>query len=164
MTTALVAATAHVETASENRKSPPRTTEHLAHHHQDEHDRIMRIELIDTLSHTQCVRINVSAHDLLMALTSMANLPCDFQWRPECVGKTLEHKTEVVFIPDYARYEDRKENAKKALAEYETKGWIGSTENATNHYKWDNSKPERKGGKYYLVSFRRWVDAPEEKL
>lgn len=121
--------------------------------HDSHGDDMMQISLVDRTSQTQCVEIRTTMQALMEALTSEAERPCTFEWRPEHVGKRAEHKIETVpFAGKYARGSMMSQTEKiRALAPFEINGWRGEKSDLGNMHRGGT----RDG---YRVRFTRYVD------
>lgn len=112
-------------------------------------DFIMRMNFQDEASRSRFLKVDISAGELLLAIASLADRPCEFNLGScEYVGKQQEHKT--IRIPGI--FGDRmtfKEEYAKAVVPYEIDGWQADVESGLNHY--------REGKEGYEVIFRRWI-------
>jgi hypothetical protein len=69
------------------------------------------------------------------------------------IGKQREHKSINVLIP--SGYQNREENARKAMFEYEVDGWKGRLDDALNHH---TAVKMTDDGTYHRVVFTRYTD------
>lgn len=117
-------------------------------------ERMVRIEIIDELSGTRFLDLEMSPATFSLATVgSLGFADCEFELYPEKVGKTREHKTELV--PLNREYtEDEKA---VALAKFEIDGWQAYQKDIGNHHK------RSKDGKGWHVNFTRWVDGGNTK-
>lgn len=108
------------------------------------------ISLVDEISRSQCVEIHLTIEALGMCLTQ-SEQECEFEWRPDVVGMTVENKTEVVL------YDCTNKDQKvldKALAPFEVDGWKARRSDMSNHHRRTPSGEQR-------VVFLRHVKAHE---
>lgn len=88
------------------------------------------ISLVDELSNSECVEIHCTVEALGMALTC-SQQECEFEWRPQVVGKRAENKTEIVPI---SFTEKNEKKIAKALAPFEVDGWHARRSDLGNHH------------------------------
>lgn len=111
----------------------------------------INIKVVDELSGTEFISVEITAETLGNALTGMGFQPCEFELRAEQVGKKHEHKTEVLPIRlGYYKQKDAEAVAKKALKPYEKDGWTGDWRDLCNHHRWT-------GADKTTVTFHRFV-------
>lgn len=108
----------------------------------------MEISFRDELSGTLFLKAEISANDLMLALTGLGDVDIEFELYPQYVGKTLETKTEIV--PLGWEYFDEK---RAAVARFEVDGWKGEDRDIGNHHN------RVEGG--WRVRFHRYVDVKE---
>lgn len=117
----------------------------------------MKIELRDESSGVLFLEVELTAEDLMLAVSGRSEMDCQFELRYlETVGKLREHKEEVVPIPTMGVPVTDKSIA-RALETFEVDGWKARREDAKNHHRLVEYK-----AKYslYRVSFTRFVDQP----
>ena len=104
---------------------------------QNSRDReFVNITLVDSLSSTQCVDIEIDLEKFAQALFALHGCECEFEWRPALVGMQRENKT--VQVRYKCKSMDRGERATaaaKAIAEFEVDGWVGCLSDALNHHR-----------------------------
>lgn len=105
------------------------------------------ISLTDELSRSQCVEIHLSVEALGECLTQ-SEQPCEFEWRPDVVGKVAENKEEIV---PFNFTEKSKEKMDKAVAPFEVDGWFARRDDMVNHHR-------RVGNDQQRVTFFRHVE------
>lgn len=111
----------------------------------------MEIVIEDKLSRTQFLRVELSAHDLMLALTGHGCTPVGFELSAHHVGMRAEHKTEWVPVPQY-RPTDQETDM--ALGPFEQNGWIAHRDDFENHHRHEGNDKE---GHKYQVAFTRFV-------
>ncbi len=126
-------------------------------------DPYVSITVIDAESGTEAVEVQMDLASFAEALTGMGRTECEFSWNDSGrIGKIREIKQVPVFVPD-GPWDDRRDDAARALAVHEVDGWHGSVSDATNHHR--SMQREASGGKqgsWQSVGFERWVDPPTE--
>lgn len=120
----------------------------------------MKIELRDESSGIRFLEVELTAGDLMLALSGRSEMDCEFELRHlENVGKLREHKEEVVPIPTMGvRVSD--EAITKALEPFEVDGWKARREDTKNHHCFVEYNAEYS---LYRVSFTRFVDQPTKE-
>ena len=127
----------------------------------------IEIEIEDNSSGIRFLSARIGYADFAKMLTGLGFIPCEFELRGlDNIGKTVERKTENVYIPlrthplvmsDPAR----RERAEAAIAKYEIDGWTGRVSNALNHHRRISGDVE---GEWYKVAFFRFVEAGDEPV
>jgi hypothetical protein len=110
----------------------------------------MEIAIEDKLSGTQFLRAELSAHDLMLALTGQGNIPIVFELRAHNVGKKAEHKTEWVPVP---QFHPTDQEIDAALNPFEQDGWVARRSDLGNHHCHEGTDEGHK----YQVAFTRFV-------
>ena len=122
------------------------------------------IEIEDTLSSIQFVRVRADLETFTKALFGLGCVPIEFELNGiERVGKKYEYKTVEVSIPHVpSRFEFTDEEINKAIdkavSKYEVSGWVGSREDCKNYH---NQVHYDKTHQEYNVHFCRWVEVEE---
>lgn len=112
----------------------------------------IHIELRDNLSRCQAVEITFTHANFARALMHQP-ASCKFEWSPQNVGKTHEHKSEVVpFNLTYDPEDETRVRAAVALKPFEKDGWVGRLEDLLNHRNRVKGEVEA-----YQVHFHRYV-------
>ncbi len=106
------------------------------------------IRVTDELSGTEFIEIEITAEVLGNCITGLSYQPCEFELRAANVGKTHEHKTEIIpfTVKDYSK---REAEARAAMKPYEVDGWKGSWSDMCNHH--NSTKAGQR------VTFHRYV-------
>lgn len=107
------------------------------------------IEIIDELSRTRFLDIEMSSEAFGNAITGLAFQECVFEHRPEFVGMVRELKIEIV-KRSKCEFKEREKSASKDLLPHESDGWKGSVSDLLNH----RNGSEETG---YRVGFIRYV-------
>jgi hypothetical protein len=120
-------------------------------------DSEIRIEVIDKSSGCVAFEIRVPAKEMMEALTGYGFRSCTFDINTSgVIGKTREHKTEMVPIPQDAPYGDKgKEVIKAALKPFEVNGWKGRASDAENTM--HRSRGVKDGFRMMEVTFERYI-------
>ena len=114
------------------------------------------IKIVDGRSTCQIVELDLAPADLAEAIMGRAGITAEARWYgAEHIGKYIHYKVEKVWVPDHA-YEDR-EIPRKAVAKYETHGWMGSDRDAVNPYR---NIHDSRGG-IFRVGYHRFRDEPQ---
>lgn len=112
----------------------------------------IQIEFHDGSSGVNFLTVRVDLADFAETLTGLARNPCEFELRPELVGKIHQHKEE--FVPCKERYvsneSDRAIIAAEALEPFEVDGWKGRAGDLFN--------PHRRNQEGARVTFVRYVE------
>lgn len=117
----------------------------------------MKIELRDESSGVRFLEVELTAEDLMLAISGRSEMDCQFELKYlETVGKLREHKEEIVPIPTMGVFVTA-EVVTKALEPFEIDGWKARREDAKNHHRFVEYKAEYS---LYRVSFTRFVDQP----
>ena len=117
----------------------------------------IRVRVNDVLSGTQFLDVCLTPDALALALTGLAYQPCQFELRPQQVGKRREVKRERVFYTGQFQHGSPEEQQAKAdaLAPFEGDGWRGDARDLGNPYRGNSVHG-------YLVTFTQFV-APREE-
>lgn len=118
-------------------------------------DGSIRFYFEDEASSSRFLVATTTPENLGLAITGKSELPCDFELRPDLVGKIREHKRELVPRPDDAT----ESSMKVALAPFEVDGWRGHLPDLTNGHKTRRVDGER----FQEVLFVRYVESPQEE-
>ena len=108
------------------------------------------IEIIDETSRTHLVSLVMSEKDFATCLGGRGEVPCSFEFRPDCAGLYMESKTEWVLWS--GEYNDHK-GQRAAVAKWEVDGWRGDANDLRNNH---NRHPDS-ANKSYRVRFWRYV-------
>jgi hypothetical protein len=112
----------------------------------------MEIVIEDKLSGTQFLRVELSAHDLMLALTGQGCIPIVFELGADHVGMRAEYKTEWVPVP---QYQPTDQETDMVLGPFEQNGWVARREDLKNHHRYEGNDKE---GHKYQVAFTRFVE------
>ena len=115
------------------------------------------IRVEDKASSVQFVELEMNLADFAIALTGRAISPVDFELKgTHLVGKQLENRTVNVAISVLINAESRAKAIRKAIAEYEGDGWVGSDNDALNfHNRVD--KGEKRKTDIFRVHYHRYT-------
>lgn len=121
----------------------------------------MKIELRDESSGVRFLEVELTAEDLMLALSGRSEMDCKFELKyVESIGKLREYKEEIVPIPTMGvRVSD--EAIIRALEPFEVDGWSARREDAKNHHRFVEYSAEYS---LYRVSFTRFVDQPAPEM
>ena len=115
----------------------------------------IKIAVFDKSSGVEFATVRVELASFAEALVGLAHVDCQFDLRPELVGKCHEHKEETVaYEGGWTSYNEREQIAREVLKPYETDGWKGRADDLFNHHR------RTKDG--YRVTFVRYVDAEDK--
>lgn len=119
-------------------------------------DNTMRLEVIDEASRTCFLRVKIDPANLMLALTSVAEQPMEFELRGlDKIGKRLEFKRVFVKVPNVSQIPVGDAFVKwyeELVEPYEVDGWKADKEHRFNSHRYDNSNGT------YQVWFRRYVE------
>jgi hypothetical protein len=125
---------------------------------------VMSIEVVDDSSGVHFLRIDLTPHDLMCALTGrVTSIEMEIRGA-HLIGTISEHKTELVKWKAYSQKTDdrkglddheRSPSVDKILAPFEIDGWRGSSSDLFNGH--------RSEGEFQRVGFHRYVDAKTGK-
>lgn len=122
-----------------------------------EEDDFMRISIDDQSSGITFLDVDLSMLNYAKVTAGLGYIPCEFTLRhADNIGKKLETKTEIVFVPK-CDYHDREAVAADAVDDFDHKGeegWVGRVSDAMNHHRLVRTSPE---GGYYKVTYQRFV-------
>lgn len=114
------------------------------------------IEVEDTASSISFLKVQINLLNFAKAITGLSNVPITFDLRGiENIGKSLEVKTERVFITSKESYDATDEEIRLGIQKYEGGGWIGRDSDARNHHNWAGTGH---GGYYVRINYHRYVD------
>jgi hypothetical protein len=119
----------------------------------------IHIKVVDSLSTTRFIDVKIKPSDLMLALTGLGNVNCQFDLMAEHVGQVIEHKEEVVRLRQRITNTPAEEQAviEKALRPFRVDGWFAREGDL------GNSHLSVKYGKTfvdYRVTFYRYVNPP----
>lgn len=112
------------------------------------HGDYINITISDDTSGCEFVDLTMSMTDFAYCVTGMSHQDCSVEFRPDNVGKTMEHKT--ISIPRPKSYGKDVSEIKNLLAPHEVDGWVGNASDASNHHQWGPDDT-------VSVSFHRFV-------
>lgn len=119
----------------------------------------MRIELQDELSRVRFLVVSIDAQSLMMALTGLGGIDCEFELMyTDTVGKRLETKEEIVTLSK-SSYSLRTVQKLAALSNFEVDGWKARASDLDNHHHF--VKQAEDGSYQYRVHFSRFVEVSE---
>jgi hypothetical protein len=97
---------------------------------------VIRLRLECKRSAVRFVEVELTPHDLAMALTGMGATPCTFELTDtELVGLERQHKTVVVRVASNIYGPGRGKAIKAALAPHEVDGWRASRDDCVNSHR-----------------------------
>lgn len=115
------------------------------------------IRLQDENSRIEFVEARMTLQAFAQAITGLGHRDVELEMHGlDLVGKRIEHKEELVFVPGESYEPRHKKFAQMAIEAFELDGWKGSLRDA------DNSKriaERRSDGNVYTVGFVRYVQA-----
>jgi hypothetical protein len=113
---------------------------------------VMHMDFMDEASRIHFLQVSINPHDLMLALTSFADQPCEFELGgAERVGKVHENRNVFIANLEYD-YRDKAgflQSLAEALRPFEVDGWKADLPREHNHY--DDTE------KGYKVAMRRYV-------
>lgn len=110
--------------------------------------RYISITIIETLSLTEFISVELDHAAFAEALTGLSRQDCEFELRPDCVGMQRETKVEILNVTKLGYKRDSKEDA-EFLKPYEVDGWKGRADDLHNGH----NGPE----KARKVNFKRHI-------
>jgi len=122
------------------------------HSHQEQD--YVSIRFNDETNGAEFLDAKMSLGSFADALLGLARVYCEFELRPQHVGKRREIKTEIVTVSSYSPTPEQKA---AALAPFEVDGWVGRQSDLGNHH-CAAGVSTRIGEYAYRVSFVRFVE------
>lgn len=113
------------------------------------------IEVQDGKSGVEFLSLRLSLEDFARTLSGQ-HVDCEFELRPENVGRICETRIVHVFVPDnWTNTEGRRERAKQCVDVFNADGWVGRVSDAMNHH---HLIERRNNGSVYAVMYTRFVN------